>query len=98
MGCISISKVVNELVRHERIIVEKTQFAQTLDIPATKRVQWEALFTMGICSANAHYTKLLENWVHRMGYEARLGSLIEILISCDFIAAAGKFTVIKFRT
>lgn len=97
MGLIPVSKVVNELVRHERIIVEKTKFAEALDVPSSKRVQWEALFTMGINSANAHYTKLLENWVqHRMGNDAGLGSLKKILISCNFIAAAGKFGMLNF--
>lgn len=95
MAPISIAKVVNELVRHNLIIVEKTQFAQALDTPTSKRVQWEGLLTMGISSGNEHFTKLLEDWIHRIGKEARLGKLKEILISCDFISAAGKLCRIQ---
>lgn len=91
MAQIPITRIIEELVKDEILIIEKTQFAQALDTPTSKRVQWEGLFTMGISSGKEHFTKLLEDWVHRIGREARLGKIREILTSCDFIAASGKF-------
>lgn len=87
---VSISTIVQKLVQDELLIVERTQFAQALDTPTAERVQWETLFTMGVNSANAHFTKLLENWVQRLGPRAQLGKLGTILKSCDFISAFGE--------
>lgn len=92
MPSIPVSKIVIKLVKDELLIVEKTLFAQSLDTPVAERLQWETLYTMWTNSANAHFTILLEIFVQRMGEEANLRNLRNILISCDFISAFGKFT------